>query len=240
MGLADVQSFISEQSTKPQPSDENTTSLLHNFPDLKTRVQLLRRALQSDHLGLNSQAISRQVSLDTVLDFPSLQLVSAAFQLNEKQNKIFVRAGTELLTSILNTQESNGQMIEFLGGLPGAGKSRVIGALQGLAEKWNSAEAVATAAYQGVAAQAADGQTIHKLFGWSVHNRKKWAPNKDQQERFARLKLIILDGISTCDVSILGKVDASLRKILNQPNQLFGGIHASAASCSKTASIYRI
>ncbi|GMF18272.1 unnamed protein product [Phytophthora lilii] len=52
------------------------------------------------------------------------------------------------------------------------GKSRVIGALQGLARMWKSSETILTAAYQGVAAQAANRQSIHKLLGWYVNSRK--------------------------------------------------------------------
>lgn len=40
-----------------------------------------------------------------------------------------------------------------------------------------------------------------------------------------KLKLLILDEISSCDVSILGKIDLSLRKLLDKPTEVFGGIH---------------
>ncbi|POM76722.1 Hypothetical protein PHPALM_6009 [Phytophthora palmivora] len=103
--------------------------------------------------------------------------------------------------------------------------TKVITALQGLAIAWHSSESVATAAHQGVAAQAANGHTVHKLFGWNVYSRRKWVPTKEQKERFAQLKLLILDEILTCDVSILGKVDASLRRILNRLTDLCGGVH---------------
>ncbi|KUF86431.1 hypothetical protein AM588_10001147 [Phytophthora nicotianae] len=86
-------------------------------------------------------------------------------------------------------------------------------------------QAVATAAYQGVAAQAANGQTIHKLFGWYVNSRRQWAPTSEQKDRFSRLKLLILDEVSTCDVSIIGKIDSSLRKFLDRSNAVFGGVH---------------
>ncbi|GMF32032.1 unnamed protein product [Phytophthora fragariaefolia] len=88
-----------------------------------------------------------------------------------------------------------------------------------------SQDSVATAAYQGVAAQAANGRTIHKLFGWNVNSRKRWTPTNEQKERFAKLRLLIIDEVSTCDVSIIGKVEVSLRLLLDNPSKLFGGIH---------------
>ncbi|KAF1786570.1 hypothetical protein GQ600_5063 [Phytophthora cactorum] len=95
---------------------------------------------------------------------PSLERVSA-FSLNQKQHKRFARMDKKLLTSILVPHQSDTQEIAFHGGLPGAGKSRVIGALQEIALRWESPESVATAAYQVVAAQTTNGQTIHKRFG---------------------------------------------------------------------------
>ncbi|KAJ8554959.1 hypothetical protein ON010_g9524 [Phytophthora cinnamomi] len=101
----------------------------------------------------------------------------------------------------------------------------VINAVQILAEKWRSKDSVVTAAYQGVAAQAANGQTIHKLFGWNVNSRRRWTLTNEQKERFAKLRLLIINEISTCDVSIIGKNDASLRILLGSPSKRFGGIH---------------
>lgn len=120
----------------------------------------------------------------------------------------------------------NDQMIAFLGGLPGAGKSQVIRAIQVLADKWGYPDSVATTAYQGVAAQAAGGETIHKLFGWTINGpRRNWSPTIEQKERFLKLKLLIIDEISTTDVKLLGVIDMCLCRLLSTEGLPFGGIH---------------
>lgn len=211
---------------EPRRSDASTQAY---FSDLETRVKLLEQALGSDLSQQSAGPLvglaSRQQISDTIHGQPSLQHVSEAFALNAKQHKAFMMAGTKLITSLILGHKPENQMIAFLGGLPGAGKSRVIAALQTLAMKWGNAEAVATAAYQGVAAQAVDGVTIHKLFGWGINRRRKWTPTRDQVERFAKLKLLIVDEISTCDVKILGLIDSSLRQLTGRVSILFGGVH---------------
>lgn len=87
--------------------------------------------------------------------------------------------------SVLVRSAQNDQKLGFLGGLPGAEKSQVIRALQVLADKWRYTGAVTTTAYQGVAAQAANGETIHKVFGWTINRpRPNWSPTIEQKERF--------------------------------------------------------
>ncbi|GMF23215.1 unnamed protein product [Phytophthora fragariaefolia] len=133
---------------------------------------------------------------------------------------MFAKIGTNLLTSCLVGHDPEKQTIGFLGGLPGTGKSRVIGSIPNLADKWKSSDAVVTAAYQGVAAQAANGQTIHKLFGWSVNKRKRWTPTTAQKERFAKVELLILDEISTRDVGILGKLPVAGQPVFHSPGKI--------------------
>ncbi|KAF4133155.1 hypothetical protein GN958_ATG17642 [Phytophthora infestans] len=104
----------------------------------------------------------------------SLRDTSRHFNLNRKQHKAFVLAGKKLIQSIRN-QPGQQPLRAFLGGKPGSGKSAVIHALQALAKSWEYPYAVATVAYQGVAAEAAGGQTIHKMFGWELKQKKAYA-----------------------------------------------------------------
>ncbi|GMF26422.1 unnamed protein product [Phytophthora fragariaefolia] len=223
MSIDDVEKRMRDEATVP--SFASNPSLLDIYPDLPTRVKLLQIAVKNIEHPTQSEPVTHHSNPAELQDFPSLQKVSLTFQLNEKQNKMFAKIGTDLLTSCLVGHDPEKQTIGFLGGLPGAGKSRVIGSIQSLADEWKSSDAAVTAAYQGVAAQAANGKTIHKLFGWSVNKRKRWTPTTARKERFAKVKLFILDEISTCDIGILGKVDATPRILLNCPDKLFGGIH---------------
>ncbi|KAF4136228.1 PIF1-like helicase, partial [Phytophthora infestans] len=153
--------------------------------------------------------------------------VSVCFQLNRKQHKMFARAGSRLLQSLTAASYDNvDQMIGFLGGFPGTGKSLVIKALQALAKSWESSDAVETVAYQGVAAKAANGQTIHKLFQWGINtNMTSKRYSIQQRERFARLKMLIMDETSTTDVKFIGMMDQALRDLKQKPDVFFGGIH---------------
>ncbi|OWZ10793.1 putative mitochondrial protein [Phytophthora megakarya] len=191
-----------------------------------TRVDLLATAIAdadtwTDPKSLPAHQISSIVSNSSLVD------VSRSFCLNEKQHKAFVRVGRPFLQSLLSTSPDNvPQCLFFLGGGPGTGKSQVIRALQVLAHSWASENAVKTVAYQGVAAEAANGQTIHKLFQWGVrkgvHNKRYAVADK---ERFASFKLLIMDEVSTTDAKYIGMIDIALRDLKNEPDKRFGGVH---------------
>jgi hypothetical protein len=168
----------------------------------------------------------RQLPPTELPSSPTLAEVSRHHHLNEKQHKAFTSVGKKLLSALVNgANTSEDQLVTFLGGLPGAGKSQVIKAIQALATAWHHPDAQATVAFQGVAAQAANGDTIHKLFGWGLHGpTKRWSPNERQRERFARLRLLIIDEVSTTDAKMIGMVDAALRLVLGHTDEFFGGI----------------
>ncbi|OWY91429.1 LOW QUALITY PROTEIN: hypothetical protein PHMEG_00039996 [Phytophthora megakarya] len=91
--------------------------------------------------------------------------------------------------------------MSLLGGKPGAGKSQVIRALQALASSWKCSEAVGTVSYRGVAAQSVNGETIHKFYGWIFENAAT-----GQREKMCKLKLLIMDEVSTTDAKIIGMI----------------------------------
>lgn len=62
------------------------------------------------------------------------------------------------------------------------------------------------------------------MFGWGLKpKQKRTQPSLEQRERFAQLRLLIVDEISTTDVKFLGMIDTELRLLLNQPDKRFGG-----------------
>lgn len=193
------------------------------FPALETRLRLVTSALSDVEWIDPAEHPGETPPLQAC---PSLLDISRSFSLNRKQHKALVKFGSKLLESFTLDANSDQQLVGFLGGKPGAGKSQVIHALQMLAQMWGNPGAVATGAYQGIAAQNADGQTIHKLFGWRVNSdQSKWKPTNELIERFIKVKLLIIDEISTCDVHILGRIDTSLRIILKRPLLRFGGLN---------------
>ncbi|ETO75400.1 hypothetical protein F444_09003 [Phytophthora nicotianae P1976] len=193
---------------------------------LPTRVDLLRCAWTSQE-WIDPSTLDESTVPPSVGANASIQEVAAYYRLNRKQHKMFACAGCHLLKSLAqDSVPGNKQFIGFIGGLPGAGKSQVIKALQKLAASWESSDSLGTAAYQGVAAQAANGQTLHKFFGWGIHSRKKKPSYSfSQRERFAKLKMLIIDEISTMDSRFLGMADAALRDLKGAPDSLFGGVH---------------
>lgn len=166
-----IDTILDRFSAKPELRDppENSPGAFQAI-DIPTKVALLRNAAMENE-WVDPSSVS-SVPPHLLEAHSSLRTVAASFRLNRKQHKFFIRAGRCLLDSL--TQEhisEDEQLIGFLGGLPGSGKSQVIKALQKLASTWNSTDAVGTTACQGVAAQAANGQTLHKFFGWGVHTK---------------------------------------------------------------------
>ncbi|OWZ07894.1 hypothetical protein PHMEG_00019642 [Phytophthora megakarya] len=140
---------------------------------------------------------------------------------------MFVSAGRRLMEALSrdDTDVPREPIMSFLGGKPGAGKSQVIRALQALASSWKCSEAAGTVSYQGVAAQSANGETIHKFFGWRLGGFSKTQQvTAGQREKMCKLKLLIMDEVSTTDAKIIGMVDSSLRHIRNEPDLVFGGV----------------
>lgn len=168
------------------------------FPTLETRVRWVTNALSNVEWVEPAEFTAGKPVLQPC---PSLLDTSRTFSLNDKQHEALVKFGSKLLESFIHDVELDQQLLGFLGGKPGAGKNQVIHALQVLAQMWGKSDAVATGAYQGIAAQNTDGHTIHKLFGWRVNcDQSKWKPTIELMEKFHKVKLLIINEISTCDV----------------------------------------
>jgi hypothetical protein len=217
-----------EQANEEVASAEPTAIPEDNDPAvMRTRVSILAE------LELNPpwQHHDPQLLQTPPPKFSQLSVISEHHSLNELQHKMFVLAGAALLRDFQSEEgcrpprQDSEQFKGFLAGLPGAGKSQVIKALQDLAVSWERPNAVKTMAFQGVAAQAANGETIHKCFGWRLHGvDDNWRPNADQEQTFAAVKLIIIDEISTTYAKFIGQIDICLRKI-RQRDAVLGGIH---------------
>ncbi|OWZ12066.1 Helicase [Phytophthora megakarya] len=85
---------------------------------------------------------------------------------------------------------------------------------------------VVTAAYQDIAAQNVRCQIFHYCFGWRVNNHQiKRKPNVVLVKKIHKVKMLIIDEISTSDIQILRRMDSSLRIFLKRPLLRFGGLH---------------
>ncbi|KAG1710585.1 hypothetical protein DVH05_013311 [Phytophthora capsici] len=178
---AEMDRILAETAKVKPARGESVSTIPRAEEKLPTRVALLRDDWAASDWTDPLPDMQQNLSLHAR---PSLRDTSRFFRLNKKQHKMFVGAGKCLLSSLTTERtQPEDQMIGFLGGQPGAGKSLVIKALQSLAINWQCSEAISTVAYQGVAAQAADGQTLHKFFGWSIHAKKKETNLRNGTER---------------------------------------------------------
>lgn len=98
---------------------------------------------------------------------------------------MFVRAGSRLLQSLIaEDSDKVEQMVGFLAGLPGSGKSRVIKALQVLANTWKSPDALETVAYQGELQTAKQSTSFSSggLIQILVQNDTAWSKKKSSRD----------------------------------------------------------
>lgn len=79
------------------------------------------------------------------------------------------------------------QMIAYLGGEAGTGKSTVIHAILRFARGWNRPRTVDTMAFTGVAAINIDGKTIHSARNLSVGRRQGNSPAMEMKQRFQKV-----------------------------------------------------
>ena len=166
----------------------------------------------------------------------SLREVSLAHSLNKLQHAAFnVDVGAALLGE-LKVDSGTGkdkpeQIICYLGGAGGTGKSRVIKALLSLQESWDQDGRIQVCAPTGIAAVLIDGVTIHSLLeflpkGMNDPSRKEYSQQK--MLTFSRSRLIIIDEVSMLSCSLLAQVDERLR-ILCATDKSFGGLHVILA-----------
>jgi hypothetical protein len=177
-------------------------------------------------------------SIPSNMKYPSLSMISKNFKLNFKQHKMFIYIGLKFLESIAADHDVNfqtsvdhssflirDQLFAFLLGGAGYGKSEVIKALLFLAKSWGHEGSIITSSYTGIAAVNVWGQTLHSLFAWSITDI---LPTKkisfEMRNKFALLRILIIDEISMLAQEILGRLDESLRILKNNSSKL-GGVH---------------
>ncbi|OWY96602.1 hypothetical protein PHMEG_00033095 [Phytophthora megakarya] len=118
------------------------------------------------------------------------------------------------------------QLIGYLGGEAGTGKSTVVDALLTFAQKWGRTGSVETLAFTGVAAINIHGRTIHSARNLKLNGAEpNSAPTIEMKSKFSRVVLVIIDEISITDQGLLGGMDAVSRSMSKTPNKYMGGKH---------------
>ena len=188
----------------------------------------------TSHLGDTSDAI-----LQSLGQFAAIKDISIAMRLNFWQHAVFETYARHLLyryvTDIQEEDQSAArvdlqcptdlkpQLIGFVGGIAGSGKSAVIAALLMFAKLWGRRDSIETMAFTGLASLQVDGETIHAsrglgTFDFSHSNSEVITKN------VRRVYLTIIDEVSMLGQKLCGSAEALTRHILRS-NLPWGGIH---------------
>jgi ATP-dependent DNA helicase PIF1 len=119
------------------------------------------------------------------------------------------------------------QLIMFMTGAGGSGKSNVISAFfayckefcQNLGAHFDSRTIIITA-ITGVAATSIMGETTSKALGLT-----KTSFDSDFIKKYANTRMVLIDEISFCKGKELEQLDRSLKIVKEEPNLVYGGIH---------------
>lgn len=216
-----------------------------------TRVELLENiatALQKNLFQPHPTDRNRPALL--AADFPTLEQHSQHWTLNKKQHSAFLLMGAALLKHIYNANISehsetserilssvrkiqhyldvilpqNQQLVMFLAGSGGTGKSRVIQAFTDFSRRWHSTATSVICASTGIASMLILGCTVHSALGLGARGLAK-DPTAVQIRAWSEIGVIFIDEFSMIGPAFFDVMEKRLRKLKEQPEKLFGGIH---------------
>ncbi|KUF95471.1 hypothetical protein AM588_10009091 [Phytophthora nicotianae] len=162
--------------------------------------------------------------------YPTLSEISQEFTLNPPQHAAFCKIGKGLFTRWLKADPSQAdyqginfenelahdQLLFFLGGAGGTGKSRVVDAVTRLCSRWKRDSCVLKTALTGKAATLIQGRTLAS-FMLSLE-RSKGA-------NLIGVDMLVIDEISMLTKTSWLKLDRLLRRNKRVSGVPFGGIH---------------
>ncbi|KAK1935190.1 ATP-dependent DNA helicase pfh1 [Phytophthora citrophthora] len=233
-------SRINKQSTSD--NRYGTQTFIETFPRAATRLQRLEDCYGP--VPFPTHPMRPRWSPESLLQFPTIAMVSEAFMLNFWQHVMFEVAARHLLYAYsLDIESTIGdplflpgsrptpfeirpQLISYLGGQAGTGKSTVVDALLSFARLWGRVGSVETLAFTGAAAINIHGKTLHtarnlKLSGAEPNS----PPSNEMKTRFSEVVLVIIDEISITDQALLGGTDSVSRMMSMSPEKFMGGKH---------------
>ena len=191
-------------------------------------------------------------SAPTVLEanFPTIQEHSKHWTLNEKQHIAFVLIAAALLKHISEANKPDrshvatqmgrismnidallqailppsGQLVLYLGGSGGTGKSRVIQAFVDFARRWHSMASHVICASSGVAAILIGGCTLHSALGIGT-NPLPPEPNSNHIQAWSEIGVMFLDEFSMVKPALYSLTNSRLQKMKARLDKPFGGVH---------------
>jgi hypothetical protein len=161
--------------------------------------------------------------------FASVADISAVYTLNERQHYALQMIGSSLFLrwkqmemseldgSRLEITLRDGQLLMFLGGEGGTGKSRIIEAVQSLCDSWGRPNIFVKTALTGKAATLISGRTLAS-FLLQIQKRRA-------SDEIMNVEIIIIDEVSMMKKYQLAQLDKRLRVAKRVPGVVFGGVH---------------
>ncbi|ETI30094.1 hypothetical protein F443_22787, partial [Phytophthora nicotianae P1569] len=229
----ELQRFVKDTS-KDEAEPQRSEQYLNERPT--EVIELLKNALEPGHEW--SPPTQPNSGPRMIRSYSSIDEVSRAFTLNQRQHAAFALITTALLRRFLQ-QEINGlqtndnggdycsgifenhfhdsQLLMFLGGAGGTGKSRVINAVDAFCESWHRSDTVVKTALTGKAATLIGGRTLASFMMRLKHAIR--------EKHFGPLDLLVIDEISMMKKTEWLRLDKLLRCYKRMPDVPFGGVH---------------
>ena len=120
--------------------------------------------------------------------------------------------------------EKPGQLIMYIGGMAGTGKSQVIKALTVFFEKRNESHHIVITAPTGTAAALVGGSTYHSILGINDKSASTISMAK-VRTRLDGVDYMFLDEVSMLSCHDMYNISAQPAKAFNEPNKPFGGLN---------------
>lgn len=148
------------------------------------------------------------------------------FTLNEEQERAFCIVANHAV------EDSGDQLLIYLGGMAGTGKSEVIKALIELYTGRGEEYKFQCLAPTGTAAALIGGSTYHSVLGMSQYtvNKSDSIPKKAQiYDRLKSIDYIFINKVSMIDCKALNKISAKMCTAMGEYQKPFGGKHVILA-----------
>jgi hypothetical protein len=140
------------------------------------------------------------------------------FLLNTEQERAF-----RIIANHASTEKPE-QLIMYIGGMAGTGKSQVIKALTAFFEKRNESHRIVITAPTGTAAALVGGSTYHSILGINDKSASTISMAK-VRTRLDGVNYMFLDEVSMLSCHDMYNISAQPAKAFNEPNKPFGGLN---------------
>jgi hypothetical protein len=140
------------------------------------------------------------------------------FLLNTDQERAFC-----IIANHASTEKPK-QLIMYIGGMAGTGKSQVIKALTSFFERRNESHRIVITAPTGTAAALVGGSTYHSILGINDKSASTISMAK-VRTRLDGVNYMFLDEVSMISCHDMYNISAQPAKAFNEPNKPFGGLN---------------